>query len=168
MIFGVSGQPLPGGIAYGSEISQAAAQTNFPPCWLYAHGYQETIKVAGWMETMGKTPANFISDDGGHGIFQLTASYPPNWQVPYANACYAVIQYLMPAIKYWNSTYGLLGDQLMRCVAAEYNAGRSNAEAGHNHGDVGMFTTKDADGNEYPDLVMKYYHQLAAGQKPSG
>ncbi|HEX3549849.1 MAG TPA: hypothetical protein VHT53_05705 [Candidatus Elarobacter sp.] len=167
MLFDVSGAGLPGGLTYGPEIEAAAVAANFPPCWLYAHGWQETIKVAGWIGTMGKTPATFISDDGGHGIFQLTASYPNDWQDPKSNAAYAIQHFLVPAAQYWNSTYGATGDTLIRCVAAEFNGGRGGAEAGHAEGDVGKFTTH-TDGVSYSDLVLKYFHQLAAGQAPSG
>ena len=167
MLLGVSGAGLPAGLTYGTEIAAAAAAAQFPPCWLYAHGWQETIKVAGWIGTLGKTPATFISGDGGHGIFQLTASYPLNWEDPEANAAYAIANFLKPAIQYWNPKYGVTGDALIKCVAAEYNAGRANAESGHNEGDVGKYTTH-TDGVSYSDLVLKYFHQLAGGQAPSG
>ena len=56
---------------------------------------------------------------------------------------------------------------LIKCVAAEYNAGRANAQAGHKLGDVGKYTTHTA-GVSYSDRVLKYFHQLAGGQAPSG
>jgi hypothetical protein len=167
MLFGVSGAGLPAGLQFGVPIEAAAVAAEFPPCWLYAHGWQETIKVAGWIGTLGKTPATFISDDGGHGIFQLTASYPPNWQDPQANATYAIQNFLKPAIAYWNQTHGLTGDALIKCVAAQYNAGAGGAQAGYAEGDVGKYTTH-TNGVSYSDLVLKYFRQLAAGQAPSG
>lgn len=167
MLLGVSGAGLPAGLTYGTEIAAAADAAKFPQCWLYAHGWQETIKVAGWIGTLGATPTTFISGDGGHGIMQLTASYPPNWQDPQANAAYAIANFLTPAVQYWNSTFSVTGDALIKCVAAEYNAGRASAQAGHKLGDVGKYTTHTA-GVSYSDLVLKYFHQLAGGQAPSG
>jgi hypothetical protein len=167
MLFGVAGNGLPSGLSYGEPIEAAAVAQSFPPCWLYAHGWQETIKVAGWIESMGYEPANYISGDGGHGIFQLTASVPNDWQDPQVNATYAITQFLRPAIAYWNGTYGYTGDTLIRCVAAQYNAGLGGAQAGHNEGDVGKYTTH-TDGVSYSDLVLKYFQQLVAGAHPSG
>ena len=167
MLLGVAGNGLPSGLKYGDQIAAAAAAANFPPCWLYAHGWQETIKVEGWLESMGFTAANYVSGDSGHGIFQLTASVPPNWQDPKVNASYAITQFLQPAIHYWNQKYGYTGDTLVRCVAAQYNAGQGGAQSGHDEGDVGKFTTH-TDGVSYSDLVLKYLHQLLAGQHPSG
>jgi len=167
MLFGVAGNGLPSGLTYGDAIAAAAAAANFPPCWLYAHGWQETIKVEGWLQSMGHTPADYISGDGGHGIFQLTASVPPNWQDPKVNAGYAITQFLKPAIAHWNGKYGYTGDPLIRSVAAQYNAGQGGADRGHAAGDVGKYTTH-TDGVSYSDLVLKYFHQLSAGKHPSG
>ncbi|HTD38487.1 MAG TPA: hypothetical protein VK669_13325 [Candidatus Limnocylindrales bacterium] len=167
MLYGVSGAGLPSGLPYGDAIQAAAVAANFPPCWLYAEGWQETIKVAGWLQTLGSSPETYISGDGGHGIFQLTSSYPSDWQDPRANANYAISHFLTPAVDFWHSTYNFVGDDLVRSVAAEFNAGRQNAIAGHNEGDVGKYTTHTG-GIPYSDLVLKYYHQLAGGLHPSG
>lgn len=167
MIYGVSGAPLPSGLPYGDAIAAAASAANFPPCWLYAQGWQETIKVDGWLQTLGKTAANYISFDNGHGIFQLTSSWPDDWQDPSANAAYAIAHFLQPAIQFWTTTYNFSGDDLVRACAAEFNAGRQAAINGHNEGDVGAHTTHTG-GVAYDDLVLKYYHQLAGGMHPSG
>jgi hypothetical protein len=161
MKYGVSGAPLPAGLDYGSEVSAAASANGFAPCWIYAHAWQETIKVD------GMDAASAVSDDGGHGLLQLTSSYPSNWEDPQANAAYAITNYLEPAIAYWNGVRGIEGDALVKCVAAEYNAGRTNAINGYNEGDVGTYTTH-TDGVSYADLVLKYYQQLSSGQPPSG
>lgn len=161
MKYGVSGAPLPAGLDYGAPVSAAASASDFAPCWLYAHAWQETIKVE------GMNAASALSGDGGHGLFQLTASYPSNWEDPEANASYAITNYLQPAIAYWNGVRGIEGDALVKCVAAEYNAGRTNAIKGYDTGDVGRFTTHTA-GVSYANLVLTYYQQLSSGQHPSG
>lgn len=167
MLYGVSGAGLPSGLPYGDAIQAAAVAANFPPCWLYAQGWQETIKVAGWLQSMGKAPDDYISFDNGHGIFQLTSSWPDDWTDPNANAAYAIAHFLQPAVTFWHTTYQMVGDDLVRSVAAEFNAGRGGAESGHRDGDVGKFTTHTG-GIAYSDLVLKYYHQLAGGLHPSG
>jgi hypothetical protein len=161
MKYGVSGAPLPDGLDYGEAVRAAASASDFAPCWLYAHAWQETIKIDG-MDAAGA-----LSGDGGHGLLQLTASYPSNWDDPQANASYAITNFLEPAIAYWNGVRGIDGDALVKCVAAEYNAGRTNAIKGYEAGDVGKYTTHTA-GVSYSDLVLRYYRQLSAGQSPKG
>jgi hypothetical protein len=93
---------------------------------------------------------------------QLTSSYPANWADPQTNIDYAVENYILPAWAYWRATYGYQGDDLVRCIAAEYNAGRGGAEQGHAEGDVDLYTT-----NHYADRCLMEYKALVAGQMPS-
>ena len=87
--------------------------------------------------------ATVISPDGGHGVMQLTFQVPPNWDDPYANILYAVDNYLEPAETYWAPI--LQGDDLVRAIASEYNAGRAAAIRGHEEGDIGKYSTDHYD-----------------------
>ena len=101
--------------------------------------------------------ATVISDDGGHGLLQLTSSYPANWADPYANVLYAIDNFLRSAETYWSAE--LQGNNLIRAIAAEYNAGRSQAIAGHEAGNVDLYTT-----NSYGQRALDMYLRLLAGK----
>jgi hypothetical protein len=152
---GIAAGPLPSDLdlPYGHEITQACAvPPSFSPLLAYA------IKVN---ESGENDPPDVQSGDGGHGLFQLTSSYPDDWADPYANALYAVQYFLAPAETYWADTMGLQGTDLVRAIAAEFNAGRGGAMQGHEEGDVDKFTT-----NHYAARALAHYEALVAGQAP--
>jgi hypothetical protein len=126
--------------------------------------WQESIggQVAGlWPDA-----ATVVSGDGGRGLCQLTSSFPDDWTNPAVNATYALDAFLLGAVQYWNVHVGLTGTDLLRAIAAEFNAGRSGAEQGHVEGDVGNHTTHDANGVSYPDNVLAHYTKLIVGEQP--
>ena len=91
---------------------------------------------------------------------QLTVSYPDDWADPVSNVKFAKEEYLLPAEDYW-AAQGMQGDDLVRAIAAEYNAGRGNAMAGHNSGDLDLFTT-----DHYAARCLDHYHALQQGRSP--
>lgn len=167
---GLSGEPYPGSLPYAAAINAAATSRNFWPCVLGAVAWQETIgiEVSGWMREVygpGITAENCVSGDGGHGLCQLTQSFPDDWINPQTNAAYALDAFLLPALQYWNVHVKLEGEDLLRALAAEFNAGRINAIKGHTNGDVGLFTTH-TNGESYSDLVLAHYQKLSVGLEP--
>ena len=148
MIWGLSGAPCDPSKPYADAIEAAAEYTGFPPKWLYAIAWQETIvlQVAGvW------NAATIVSGDGGHGLFQLTSSYPVNWQDPYTNAVYAVEgdpMFLRGAAKYWFGR-GYRGRELVKLASATFNAGLKNVLAGHADGDADEWDT-----NKYGQRIV--------------
>ncbi len=132
---------------------------SFSPPFLGAICWEETLKVMLPAEALG-----FISTDGGHGLFQLTSSYPAQWTQPDQAAAFAIEQFLLPALQFWGHDYHLAGADLIRAAAAEYNAGRQNAIQGHLAGDVGMYTT----GGDYDVRVLSDYQDLVDGILPPG
>lgn len=171
MNLGLSGAAYPATLPYATAINDAASSREFWPCVLGAIGWQETIggEVSGWLkETYGTgiTAAICVSGDGGHGLCQLTQSFPPNWMDPKANAQYALDGFLLPALQYWNVHVKMVGESLLRCIAAEFNTGRINAIKGHANGEVGLFTTHDEHGISYSDNVLDHYLKLEAGLQP--
>jgi hypothetical protein len=135
---GLSAGPLAAGLLYGPQI-QAACEIppTFSPEVAYAIALNETIEG---QENGSWDAATVVSADGGHGLFQLTSSYPDDWADPLANATYAVEHFLLPAETFW-SNMGIQGDDLVRCIAADFNAGRQGALDGHAKGDVDLYTT---------------------------
>lgn len=150
---GISGQPLPNGFPYKTEIEQLCdtpTPETFFPCLVGAIKMNET--------GLGQGPATEwdISGDGGHGIMQLTSSFPDDWEEPAGNIGYAIRHFLMPAYEYWKQT--LQGGDLIRAIAATYNGGLGNAQAGHDEGDIDKFTT-----NRYGERALAHYINLAGG-----
>jgi len=157
---------IPAQFPYADPIQRAAELHNVSAFVVYSIGEQETIngEQSGWLVAAygpGTTAANVVSNDGGHGIFQLTSSYPQLWQDPYTNAEFACANFIAPAWEFWSGQpYNLVGDALVRAVAAEFNAGRGLALAGHlNHSNVGIWTTK-TDGIQYDLMVLQNYHRF--------
>jgi hypothetical protein len=144
---------LPGApiIERACEGSAAAGLVTFSPLVAYS------IKAN---ETGSSLTPDVISDDGGHGWMQLTSSFPSNWADPYTNVVYAVERFLLPAEAYWAGR-GFTGDDLVRLIAAEYNAGRTAAEDGHAQGDCDLYTT-----DKYAARALSHYQALLAGQSP--
>lgn len=145
---GIESGTVPATWPFAREINAAAEATNFSAILVAAIQQNETNGMA--------DAATVISGDGGRGVMQLTAEYPPNWAEPYANILYAIDNFLEPAEAYWSAT--CQGDDLVRCIAAEYNGGRGNAIRGHEEGDVDAYST-----NNYGDRALAGYHLLAKG-----
>lgn len=167
MLYEVSGVACPPELPYAGDINIAATSLDFWPCVLAAIGCRETIIVqeSGWLvETYGPgtTAANVVSADGGHGVFQLTDSYPPNWEDPVANGIWAIQKFLQPAVTYWHGTQGQVGDALVKCIAAEFNTGRGNALKGFEAGNV----DQETENQNYGATVVQYYHSLILGKDP--
>lgn len=147
---GISGAILPAAFPYAKIINNLALQVDFFPCLVGAVKMNET--------GLGKGPTTEtdISGDGGHGIMQLTSSYPSTWQEPAANIGYAIDHFLLPAYAYWREH--LQGNDLVRAIAATFNAGLGNAQAGHNEGNVDRYTT-----NYYAARALRHYQDLTKG-----
>ncbi len=164
--------PLPAALAlpFRAEVEAACAvMPTFSPLVAYAVKYCETGLSTDPAELQkGADPVTMLMPDGsnaGRGIFQLTSSFPLHWRNAYANALYAVERFLLPAEWFWAGQYGMQGEELVRAVAAEYNAGRLGAIQGHDVADVGLFTTF-SDGLSYADRCLLYYQHLEKGEMP--
>lgn len=144
------------GLPYSDITNQVCVVREFFPCVAYAIFWQESIEG----ETEGKWDAKtIVSEDGGHGIGQLTSSWPSNWEDPRANIDYAVEHFMVPAFHNWRGE--LLGSDLVRAIAATYNAGYGQAEAGHERGNLDTFTSDD-----YASRALQTYNNLLTTGKP--
>jgi hypothetical protein len=148
----VSGAPLPAGLPYGEQITAAAKALDFPPALAYA------IKIC---ETGRDDPPDICSGDGGHGLFQLTSYVPAGWDDPQTCAHYAILDWLLPDALRIFRELELAGDDLVRAVAAAFNAGWGGMLRGHLAGDVDRYTT-----NRYGERALSHYRALAAGRNP--
>lgn len=158
MRWGLYSGGLEPSLPYVTDITGACAVENFPVAVAYAVAWHETIEG----ETNGLwSAATVVSDDGGHGLFQLTSSYPDDWQLPKSNADYALTQFLVPFVSFWFNAKET-GDNLVRCVAASFNAGLGGAQQGHSRGDVDLYTT-----DRYGEAVLAVYLNLLGKGKPS-
>ena len=145
-------------LPYASEVTSASIVTNIPTCLLYAICWHESIQGeinGSWIA------ATVVSADGGHGLGQLTSSYPENWDDPYSNACWAATYYIIPAAEYWVNQVTDPG-ALVKCIAATYNAGLGNAIAGHAQNNVDLYTT-----NNYGAVVETIYFNLLTTGNPT-
>jgi hypothetical protein len=141
MIWELSGAPAKSkdGL-YLEQVQAAAENTGFPPQILYCIAEQETIDGERNKEW---NAATVVSGDGGHGLCQLTSSYPANWADPEANAEYAVEgdpMFLRGAFKYWYRR-GYRQRSLVKLAAATYNAGLGNVLRGHQNGNADEYDT---------------------------
>jgi hypothetical protein len=159
MIFGISGAPIPATLPYASNVTAACIQGDMPPCFVYAIAWRESI--SGELEGLWPNASTVVSTDNGHGLMQLTSSWPDNWAIPTANAEYAIDEFILPAIRYWHGLQQFSGDDLVRLVAATYNAGLGNAIKGHEAGNVDLYTT-----NNYAAGILANLKALVAGLKP--
>lgn len=133
---GISGKGLPEGFPYKAIIETLCVKHNFFPCVVGA------IKINETGLGQGPTTENDVSGDGGHGIMQLTSYVPPDWQNPTVNIECAITKFLLPDYAVWTSPpYSLSGEELVKALAASYNAGFDNALAGHKQGNVDLYTT---------------------------
>jgi len=155
MMHGISAAPVPAlGLPFADAVNLVCMQKNSFPCVLYAVGWRESIREYG-LAAATRTSDN---NDGGHGIWQLTSSYPPNWQDPQANCAFAIDHFIIPALDFWFNRMGQTDVALIKCIAAEFNAGRSGAMGGFTLGNVDQNTTH---GNYGHDVVTQYNRLLA-------
>ncbi|MGB8265190.1 MAG: hypothetical protein WCE44_02590 [Candidatus Velthaea sp.] len=170
---GISAGPLPQiWLPFAAEISQACvdatfgAVRTFSPLVAYAVKVNETGSSTDPAEIQGGAdPNTLLMPDGsnaGRGIFQLTSSWPPNWQKPYANALYALENpgFLMEAEQYWVQQ-GYVGEALVKLIAASFNAGIGGAQVGHDQGNCDLNTT-----DNYGARAVAHYQALFAGRSP--
>lgn len=160
MIYEISGNPIPGHLAYAGKIQSHCVSANFPPCVAYAIAWRESIR--GELNGSWKSAEDVLSEDGGHGIFQLTSSWPEDWTDVDANIGYALSHFLVPSLHFFAGT-GVRGDGLVRCVAAAFNEGQGTAFLDHLVGNVDLGTT----GHNYASEVLANYHRLIAGEDPT-
>lgn len=167
MRWNISGAPLPFGFPFGAEIRAACAQRDFPPCFLGAIKWNETGNSRDPKQLQyGADPQTMLLPDGsnaGRGPFQLTSSWPENWEDPITSALYAVDDFLLPAVQQIRVQLGLSGDTLVRVAADCYNAGWGQMWAGHLGGDADWLTT----GHNYGRRALAAYHSLIAGRMPT-
>lgn len=161
MRWGISGQPLPAGLLYGSEITAACLAYNFPVCFAYAIAWRESIRG----ESGGKwTAATVVSPDGGHGLFQLTSYVPNGWSDPLTNAEAALQYWLLPNVNAFYDRFELRGDPLVKAAADAFNRGYGAVSAN-------LTAKKDPDagstGHDYGSDVLSQYHKMAAGGAPT-
>lgn len=161
MYLGISGNTVDNTLPFGQIVNNACVAISDPfwPAVAYAIAWRETIygQTQGWWDAQ-----TVISKDGGHGLFQLTTSFPDNWAEPSANAVYALQNFLVPAVKYW-APKGFASWSLVKLVAASFNAGIGGAEKGHNVGNCDAFTT----GADYGSAVVRVAQELLAHKPPS-
>jgi len=160
MRYGIAAPPVPAAFPFASEFNTVGQFTGVSPVLLAAHAYVETLCVLPADEAR-----TYLSYDSGHGLMQLTSSFPSLWQDAATNIGYAANQFIIPALEQWYHDYQYTGDTLVRCEAATYNAGLSAALRGHFQGNVGMYTTT-SDGVTYDVRVLNAYKTLAAGALP--
>ena len=159
MIYGISGAPIPPALPYAAAVTAACLHENMPPCLLYAIAWRESISG----EVNGQWPdaATVVSSDNGHGLCQLTSSWPDDWADPVANVNYAIEEFVLSAIRYWHGLQKFSGDTLVLLVSATFNEGLGAAEKYHAQGNV------DAGASDsYGHGVLANYQKLIAGETP--
>ncbi|GAC1304827.1 MAG: hypothetical protein NVSMB19_15940 [Vulcanimicrobiaceae bacterium] len=146
MIYGLSGKPIQG-TPYDREINHAGRVFQFSPAFL-----------AAIVERESNFDCKVVSADGGHGLCQLTSSWPADWILPDVNLNFALAEFLLPAIRYWHGLERYEGNNLVRLVAATYNEGLSAAIRYHMRGNVDAGTT-----NDYGSGVLALYQKYVVG-----
>jgi hypothetical protein len=116
--------------------------------------------ISGEVHGLWPSASGIVSPDGGHGLFQLTSSFPDQWQEPLVNAVYAISEFLGPAASYW-VLHGESGQRLVKLVAATFNEGLAAAIKYHAEGNVDIGTT-----NDYGAVVLGIYNSLVATDQP--
>jgi hypothetical protein len=166
---GVSGAPVPASFPFASNFDNLGGKYNVSPNLCAAIKYNETgLGTNPAVLEYGCTSSGYFpnGDPCGHGLMQLTSSWPPNWQDADTNIGYAITNFIIPAWEYWGpggGHGGYTGDDLVRLIAASYNAGIGGAQKGHDQGNCDLYTT-----NNYAARALKAYQQLCAGQIPTG
>lgn len=163
---GIEGASVGIGLPFSATVNAACIVADFSPILCYAVAWRETI------EEYGSGAAGVLADngDGGHGLMQITpedwwsaemtAEWDAlAWQDAPQNVAFALKWFLLPALSYWAPFEQ--GEALVKCVAAEYNAGRSAVIAAHAKGNVDLATT-----NGYAEAVLGFYLNLASTGKP--
>lgn len=158
---GISGAELASKHEYAAIVNQLAIGAGVAPLLVYAIRLNETSEgfppdgLQG-----GADPKTGLMPDGsnaGHGVMQLTSSWPSDWEDPAANIGYAIEHFIAPAWKDWVGIFAIKGDDLIRCIAASYNAGFDAARKAHIAGDVDAVTT-----DRYGDRALEHFHALLA------
>ncbi len=167
---GLAAGPLPDilqgvTLPFARIVNQACAiAPTFSPLVAYAVKMNETNLSDNPSELqVGADPTTMKMPDGsnaGRGPFQLTSSWPYDWRNPYSNALYAIHHdgFMLDAEAYW-VRLGMQGDNLVRAIAASFNAGIGGAYSGHVAGDVDKNTT-----NRYGQRALAHYHALVSGK----
>lgn len=168
MIYGISGAPIPSELPYAGPVMSACLGNSIPPCFMYAIAWRETIREYGetaavCLQDGGNYTTGLLPDgsNAGHGLCQLTTSWPSAWPDPVINVTYAITEFILPAIRYWHGLQRFTGDTLVLLVSATYNEGLGAAEKYHARGNVDAGTT-----DEYGHGVLGYYRNLVAGNRP--
>lgn len=143
---GIAGGPLASHHEFAAIVNELAIELDVSPLLVYAIRLNETSE--------GDSPS-IVSFDGGHGVMQLTSSFPPDWADPAANIRYAIVDYIAPDWKSWKAAEpSLQGDDLVRCIAAGYNGGFERALQAHRAGNVDRATYS---GHYAADAVANYH-----------
>jgi hypothetical protein len=146
MLWGMSGKPCPPGLTGAGVFNSTRV-----PLLTAAIAQRETLSVMPWAQAL-----TYIAFDNGHGLMQLTSSWPPvGWDDALTNVAYAWSNFITPALNYWHGLEQYTGDTLVLLVAATYNEGLSAARKYHASGDVDAETT-----DEYGHGVLAYYTSL--------
>jgi len=160
MIHGIDSGKIPTQLIYAEIIQKAADDANVSALLCYAIANRETLRgqrAGSW------DAASVVSADGGHGLFQLTSSWPSDWADPSANTAYAIAHFIKPAMD-WLVEQGLEGDALIKGIAASFNAGLGAAWNAHvSQNDFDACTT----GNDYASDVLANYLALHSGHAVS-
>lgn len=150
MIYGISGATLDPALPGAGFFNRICSGANVPPKLLYAIAQRETLS------SMSLEAACLcVSDDNGHGVMQLTSSWPETWSDLSANLSFAITEFVQPALRYWHGLERESGDRLVKLVAATYNEGLSAAVKYHLAGNVDAGTT-----NDYGEGVLANYLAL--------
>jgi hypothetical protein len=145
VLYGISGGSCPPGLPGAGVFNSSKI-----PLLTASIAQRETLSVMRWTDAN-----NYIAPDNGHGLMQLTASWPMNWNDALTNVNYAWSNFLSPALSYWHGLYQYTGSTLVLLIAATYNEGLGAAIKYHDAGDVDAGTT-----NEYGHGVLAYYNSL--------
>jgi hypothetical protein len=158
LLYDISGKSIPDTLPYAKTIQAPCLELGFPPCLAYAIAWRESISG----EVHGSwNAATVLSGDGGHGLFQLTSTFPEGWDDEAINVRYALSNFLSPALHQF-ARRDLRGDDLVRLVAASFNAGESAAWEAHMAGNCDLATT----GNDYAACVLETHKRLIQGLSP--
>jgi hypothetical protein len=160
MKFGIAAGPIDTGLPYGLEIQHRCDHYGFSSPLAYAIAQRETIRgqIAGQWDAR-----TIVSGDGGHGLYQLTSSWPnPGWDDIDTNIDWALVHYLIPAMTTF-ANEGLQGENLVRIIAAAFNEGIGAAWTYHKQGNVDLGTT----GHDYASDVLAQYLRIVNGQRPN-
>ena len=160
MIYGLSGRAVSSALPYATPINVACMELGFSPPLAYAIAQRETIRgqIGGLWDA-----ATIVSTDDGHGLFQLTSSWPAKWNDPLANARYAIGGWLVPSMHHYATVHGLAGDELVKAIADSFNAGDAVVCRACREG---TDPDRATSGRDYGSDVLANYKRLVAGLAP--